>query len=138
MRSRQIRNVLLPAGTALAFLVIWQIGVQHLNVPSYLIPTPSAVIATLWYGLAGGSLWPDIGATTGAIVLGYLVGCALAFASAAIVSEFPLLDRAFYPLIVAFQSVPKVALAPVIVVWFGFDLGSKVVLIALICFSRAS
>ena len=81
-----------------------------------------------------GSLWPDIGATTGAIVLGYLVGCALAFASAAIVSEFPLLDRAFYPLIVAFQSVPKVALAPVIVVWFGFDLGSKVVLIALICF----
>ncbi len=107
---------------------------RFLSVPSYLIPTPLAVIAMLWTGLAGGNLWPDIGATVSAIVIGYVVGCALAFVAAAVVSEFPLLDRALYPLIVAFQSVPKVALAPVIVVWFGFDLGSKVVLIALICF----
>jgi NitT/TauT family transport system permease protein len=134
MRNRHVLNVLLPVGTAVLFLVIWQVGVRFLSVPSYLIPTPSSVIVTLWQSLIGGNLWGDIGATVSAIVLGYVVGCALAFVCAAAVSEFPLLDRAFYPLIVAFQSVPKVALAPVIVVWFGFDLASKVVLIALICF----
>lgn len=134
MRSARIGNVLLPAVTALAFLVVWQIGVRFLSVPSYLIPTPTAVVATLWQHLAGGDLWGDIGATMGAIVIGYAVGCVLALICAAVVSEFRVLDRALYPLIVAFQSVPKVALAPVIVVWFGFDLGSKVVLIALICF----
>lgn len=134
MRNRRIADVLLPAATAVLFLVVWQVGVRYLSVPSYLIPTPTAVVAMLWQGLAGGTLWPDIGATVGAIAIGYAVGCALAFVCAALVSEFALLDRAFYPLIVAFQSVPKVALAPVIVVWFGFDLASKVVLIALICF----
>jgi NitT/TauT family transport system permease protein len=134
MRNRRLNNVLLPALTALLFLVVWQVGVRWLTVPSYLIPTPSAVIVTLWNSLAGGFLWTDIWATLSAIIIGYVCGCAAAFVVAAFVSEFPLLDRAFYPLIVAFQSVPKVALAPVIVVWFGFDLASKVVLIALICF----
>jgi NitT/TauT family transport system permease protein len=134
MRNSRLGNVLLPALTALLFLVIWQVGVGWLTVPSYLIPTPLAVIATLFTALANGFLWNDIWATLEAILIGYACGCAAAFVTAAFVSEFPLLDRAFYPLIVAFQSVPKVALAPVIVVWFGFDLASKVVLIALICF----
>ena len=134
MRNQRLYNVLIPTVTAALFILIWQVGVRYLSVPSYLIPTPSAVIVMLWQGLIGGALWPDIGATISAIALGYIVGCALAFVCAGAVSEFPLLDRAFYPLIVAFQSVPKVALAPVIVVWFGFDLNSKIVLIALICF----
>lgn len=126
--------MLLPAATAALFILIWQVGVRYLSIPSYLIPTPWSVVLMLWQGLIGGELWPDIWATVAAIAIGYAVGCALAFVCAACVSEFPLVDRAFYPLIVAFQSVPKVALAPVIVVWFGFDLPSKVVLIALICF----
>ena len=134
MRNRALNSILLPAATAILFLVVWQVGVRFLSVPAYLIPTPLAVLGMLWTGLAGGNLWPDIGATVSAIAVGYVVGCALAFVAASVVGEFPLLDRALYPLIVAFQSVPKVALAPVIVVWFGFDLGSKVVLIALICF----
>jgi NitT/TauT family transport system permease protein len=50
------------------------------------------------------------------------------------VSEYILVERAFYPLIVAFQSMPKVALAPIIIVWFGFEIESKIVMVALICF----
>jgi NitT/TauT family transport system permease protein len=134
MRSGRLGNVLIPAVTALLFLVIWQIGVGWLTVPSYLIPTPWSVLVTLKNSFASGFIWGDIGATVSAILVGYAVGCAAAFVCAACVSEFSFLERAFYPLIVAFQSVPKVALAPVIVVWFGFDLASKVVLIALICF----
>jgi NitT/TauT family transport system permease protein len=134
MRNRRLSNVLLPAATALLFLVVWQFGIEGLRVSAYLIPTPWSVLVTLVNGLVSGFLWPHIWATVSAIVLGYAVGCIFAFVCAAAVSEFPLLDRAFYPLVVAFQSVPKVALAPVIVVWFGFDLPSKIVLIALICF----
>jgi NitT/TauT family transport system permease protein len=134
VRNSRLGDVLIPSVTALLFLVVWQVGVGLLTVPSYLIPTPLAVLSMLYTGLFNGFLWPHIGATVSAILLGYAVGCVLAFIAAAAVSEFSLLERAFYPLIVAFQSVPKVALAPVIVVWFGFDLASKVVLIALICF----
>jgi NitT/TauT family transport system permease protein len=134
MRNARLGNVLPPTVTALVFLAVWQIGVGFLNVPSYLIPTPWSVIVVLTQSLVSGFLWTDIWATVSAIIIGYAVGCTLAFLCAAAVSEFSLLERAFYPLIVAFQSVPKVALAPVIVVWFGFDLASKVVLICLICF----
>jgi NitT/TauT family transport system permease protein len=134
MRNKRLGNVLLPTVTALVFLAIWQVGVGFLSVPSYLIPTPWSVIVVLTQSLVSGFLWGDIWATVSAIIIGYAVGCTLAFLCAAAVSEFSLLERAFYPLIVAFQSVPKVALAPVIVVWFGFDLASKVVLICLICF----
>jgi NitT/TauT family transport system permease protein len=134
VRDRRLGNVLIPSFTALVFLIVWQLGVRWLTIPSYLIPTPLSVIEQLAGGLYSGFLFPHIWATVSAILIGYTVGVVLAFTAAAAVSEFSLLERAFYPLIVAFQSVPKVALAPVIVVWFGFDLGSKVVLIALICF----
>lgn len=129
-----VRRVLLPLGTAIVFLLLWQFGVTAFGVASYLIPTPVSVLASLWQGLVGGAFWPDIGATLLAILSGYVVGCASALVCAAFIGEFSMLEEALYPLIVAFQSVPKVALAPVVVVWFGFDLPSKVVLVALICF----
>lgn len=132
--SSSLRRIVLPLATAFVFLVLWQFGVAAFHVESYLIPTPIAVLLSLWHGLVGGALWPDIGATLLAILSGYAVGCISALLCAALIGEFHLLEEALYPLIVAFQSVPKVALAPVVVVWFGFDLPSKIVLVALICF----
>jgi NitT/TauT family transport system permease protein len=134
MREGRLGNILLPLGTTVLFLVIWHHGVSWFDVPSYLIPTPLSVLLALKRGLLDGVLWPHIWATTAALLIGYVVGCASAILLAVLVSESSFLERAFYPLIVAFQSVPKVALAPIIIVWFGFELESKVVMVALICF----
>jgi NitT/TauT family transport system permease protein len=134
MRDRRIASILLPLVTVAILLIVWQYATVWFDVPAYLVPTPLAVLGALRHGLIDGVLWPDVWATTIAVVIGYVAGCASALVLAALVSESWILDRAIYPLVIAFQSVPKVALAPLIIVWFGFDLGSKVVMIALICF----
>ena len=134
MRKGLIADIALPLAVTVLFVLAWQFGVVWFNVPAYLLPTPLAVLDALKAGLIEGALWPHIWATLSAVLFGYVVGCSAALLLATLVSEFRLLERAFYPLIVAFQSVPKVALAPLITVWFGFELESKVIMVALICF----
>ncbi len=134
MSDFRLRPILLPTIAVIVLLVLWQYGIQWLEVPAYLVPTPLAVLAALKRGLIDGVLWPDIAMTFSALMIGYIVGCTAALIVAGAVSEYAPIDETLYPLIVAFQSVPKVALAPVLTVWFGFDMASKVVMVALICF----
>jgi NitT/TauT family transport system permease protein len=125
-------------GISVAFLIstllLWDLSVRFFKVPAYLVPAPLSVGAALVDGLVNGTFYPHIAATLYAVVIGYLVGCFLAIVIGALLAEVPLIERALMPYIVALQSMPKVALAPLIIVWFGFGLSSKVVLVALICF----
>jgi len=99
------------------------------------VATPWAVAKALWFGYAeGGALWPHFFETGMETLLGFLLGSAIALIVGAAVAEFRTLERFIYPYVVALQSMPKVALAPLLIVWCGFGLLSKVVLVALICF----
>jgi NitT/TauT family transport system permease protein len=134
MFESRIVGILMPIVTAAVLVLAWEYGVRLFDVPSYLLPAPSAVLVSLEHGLIGRQLWPDIAATVTAFVTGYFAGCTAALVAATLISEFRPIERAFYPIVVALQSVPKVALAPIIIVWFGFELESKIVMVALICF----
>jgi NitT/TauT family transport system permease protein len=81
-----------------------------------------------------GTIVPHIISTASAMIFGFGIACILGVVAGSLVSEFPVIDRAIYPFIVAFQSMPKVALAPILLIWFGFGLTSKIALVALICF----
>lgn len=118
----------------IATLLLWDLSVRFFKVPAYLVPAPLAVGAALIDGLVHGTFYPHIAATLYAVVIGYLLGCFLAVVIGALLAEIPIIERALMPYIVALQSMPKVALAPLIIVWFGFGMSSKVVLVALICF----
>jgi NitT/TauT family transport system permease protein len=118
----------------LATLILWDASIRIFKVPPYLIPSPMSVGAALFDGLFNGTFYPHIVATLHAVVVGYLLGCCLAIFIGALLAEIPLIERALMPYIVALQSMPKVALAPLIIVWFGFGISSKIVLVALICF----
>lgn len=133
MRNR-FNEVGLSVAVFIVGVALWELAVLYFHVPPYILPQPLAVAQALWGGLVGGALWPHIAATSQAVVVGYLLGCSLAIVTGAILGESRLLERALTPYIVAFQSMPKVALAPLIIVWFGFGLSSKIVMVALICF----
>lgn len=132
--KQKLVNVALPLATVMLLLLLWKLSLEWFSVPTYLVPPPESVLVALRKGLIGGTLWPHIGATSLAVAIGYLLGCCLAFVCAAVMSESELVERATYPIIVGLQSIPKVALAPLLIVWFGFGLESKVVLVALMCF----
>jgi NitT/TauT family transport system permease protein len=123
-----------PLVTLLIILAAWSYATAPGGLPSYLLPPPAAVAQALWLGLASGEFWPHIAFTLSSTLIGYAIGSVLAVVVGVLVAESRLFERFVFPYIVAIQATPKVALAPLILVWFGFGLASKVVLVALICF----
>ncbi|MGE0340988.1 MAG: ABC transporter permease [Xanthobacteraceae bacterium] len=132
--KKRIGSMIVPTVAVITFFVLWHYAVTWFQVPSYLLPTPKTVIEAFVDGYSSGRYLPHLLATLTEMVLGYLIGCTIALIMGALVAEWNLLERIVYPFVVALQSVPKVALAPLLIVWFGFGLSSKVVLVALICF----
>ena len=130
-----LKNYAARACTFILVVLAWDQSVRWGLVSSNLLPPPWAVAKALWFGYVdGGALWPHFFETGVETLLGFLLGSAIALVVGAAVAEFRTLERFIYPYVVALQSMPKVALAPLLIVWCGFGLLSKVVLVALICF----
>lgn len=129
-----LKNILTPIVSLLAFIIFWIASISLFAIPNYILPTPLAVVHALRIGYVDGLYWPHLLATLHATVLGYLIGCSLAFLCGALVADSETFERFVYPYVVGLQSMPKVALAPLIIVWFGFGITSKIVMVALICF----
>jgi len=132
----------LVAGTALrrllpfALLVaLWWLLVWALGVPERLMPSPPEVAQRLYLGLvADGDMWTHVGATLRATLLGFAIGSLLAVAVGSLLAMSRTLELLCYPAVVLIQSVPKVAIAPLVLLWMGFELRSTATLVALICF----
>lgn len=130
----KLKAILIPTMSVVVFLFLWEYSTILFKVPEYLLPGPRAVAASAWTLYSTGAIFPHISMTLQAVLLGYLLGCFVALVIGSLVAEYDLLGRILMPFIVGFQSMPKVALAPLLLVWFGFDLTSKVILVGLICF----
>lgn len=117
-------------------LALWEGAVIGLNVPKYLLPAPSLVFSTLW--AKGPMLFSDLGVTAVESILGFALGSALAFAAGAALASSRFAERAFEPLLVALQAVPLVAVAPLLIIWLGSGLASKVVMAAMVAFFPAT
>lgn len=120
----------------LAFTVLctWEFLVAYLEVPAFILPGPTAVFKALWRGVSGGLYFQHAWVT----ILETLIGFSLAFAAALTLGTAIAVSRRveffLYPYIVMMQSMPKVAVAPLLVLWFGLGIASKIAAVALICF----
>ena len=112
----------------------WEIAARWLGLSALVLPPPSRVAQTLWRGLASGYLWPHLRATAVELLLGLVAGCTVGFGAGVLLAEVPALRRQLMPYVVVSQVVPKLALMPLFIVWFGFGLAPTVVITALICF----
>lgn len=129
------RDVAVTVAIFCAGVLIGELMVRALKIPTYIVPAPSAVAVALWHGFASGLYQPHLFHTLTETLLGFLLGSALGLVLGTAVALNRYVEYFFYPYIVMFQSVPKVALAPLIVVWFGLGLKSQVVNSALVaCF----
>lgn len=121
-----------PLASFGVLLALWQWGVRAAGVPEYILPVPSEFLAKLWAEhplIVGHTL-----ITAQEIVLGFLMAAAISIPLGFLIVSVRPIERAVYPLIVFFQLVPKIAIAPLFVVWFGFGLFPKVLLTFLLCF----
>ncbi len=136
---RRRPEILLSPIVLVLVLLGWEFSVRFFKVPSYLIPPVSDVFVGLYRGLDAGLLsragyWLHAGITLTEVLLGFVIGSGVGLVLGIAISQIRLLEATLQPYIVMFQSLPKVAVAPIIVMWFGYDLGSKVVIVCLLTF----
>jgi NitT/TauT family transport system permease protein len=129
---RWARDLAYPTLTLVVFVVGWQLAVVGLQIPRYLLPAPSLVAET--FGAKLPLLWEHTLATTAEVLAGFALSILIGVPIAILTVASPLFSRTIYPLIVASQAVPKMAIAPLLVVWFGFGTLPKVLVAFLIAF----
>jgi NitT/TauT family transport system permease protein len=132
MRRERALNILLPFIAVIAFLVLWSAGVRVFEIPDYLLPAPEDVIRRIardWYVLARNASYTVQSVLSG-FAAAVLVGVPLAFA--VVLSRS--VERVTMPFLVMSQTIPKVAIAPILVVWLGFGILPKIAIVFLIAF----
>ncbi|MGZ0187008.1 MAG: ABC transporter permease [Alphaproteobacteria bacterium] len=128
------RAHLMSLSLLVALLIAWEAIVSLTGVRALVVPAPSAVLETLWDGLTVGFLWPHIWVTATGTLAGFALGCIIGFACGLVLGEITFLRRLLWPYVLASQVVPKLALGPIFIIWFGFGLSSTIVITTLICF----
>jgi NitT/TauT family transport system permease protein len=126
-------HILVPASVVLVF-TLWEFLTRYYEVPQYLVPAPTAVLRSL-ANMWGNGLLQQHGSITLLEALGgFLIAFSAAMLFGVLIAESRLFERVVYPYLAAMQSMPKVALAPLIMIWFGMGIESKIVLSALLAF----
>lgn len=125
-------RIVLPTLTFVALIGLWWLATIVFGWPSYIVPTPLEVaeeIVDRWSFLMS-NFWT----TLGEALLGFGLAIAIAVPFAVAITYSRVLELTIYPALVALNAVPKIAIAPLLVIWMGFGLGPKIVMVILICF----
>jgi NitT/TauT family transport system permease protein len=133
MRPRHVlAETAVPIGTVLGVLLAWEAATRAFRIPNFIMPAPSAILGEGWawrYRFVGHT-WVTLYETLGGFALSMVVGVPLAV----LIVYSPALRRALYPLIVIMQSVPKIAIAPVLLLMLGHGEFPKVIVAFLVAF----
>jgi NitT/TauT family transport system permease protein len=123
----------LPLGFFISLIILWEIVTILGNVPPYIVPAPSDIFQAVQRNIARGVYPPHLWATMQSVFIGYATGVLAGIVLGTLFAEVRLFERLVFPLIVALQSMPKIALAPLFVMWFGYGFTSKVITVTLMC-----
>ena len=118
----------------IVFVLAWEGIVRAWQVPEFLVPAPSAVGRALAAGFASRLYLDHFNVTLYESLVGFLIAAAAGIACGTVIAQFRVVEQTLYPYLVALQTLPKIAIAPLLIVWLGFGITSKVVIAALVAF----
>lgn len=135
-RARLVSHAAVAAGRALlivAILGLWGFAAGRW-IDAESISDPLSVLAALWSLIRTGQLWPQLGQTVAEVVAGYAAGAVAAIVLAFAFASVPAAERVLRPFLLTIYSIPKIALAPLMVMWFGLGIAPKIILAATFVF----
>ncbi len=136
LRRQGVRTALAryapPAALVLAVLVLWQIATVIWQIQPWLLPAPAAIARAGWEARA--ILAPHIWQTAQETLWGFAVALAVGLTLGVIIDRSTLARDALYPILVVSQTIPTIAIAPLLVIWFGYGIWPKIIVVGLICF----
>jgi NitT/TauT family transport system permease protein len=120
-------------------LTVWHLLTVYFDIPEFVLPSPAKVWASLVGGLNKGLMdpsgyWYHAGVTALEALLGFLFGSGAGIIIGMSVAHFRIVERVLYPYVIFLQSLPKIAVAPLFVIWFGFGIEPKIVITTIITF----
>ena len=131
--AKRMSDIAVPLLFGIAIIVLWEGIVRGFSVPQILLPAPSAIFMRLISSLP--TLWADFRQTfIKSVLTGYVLGCGLGFAVAILIDRSPFLQRGLLPIGNFVSALPVVGIAPIMVMWFGFDWQSKVAVVVIMTF----
>jgi NitT/TauT family transport system permease protein len=130
--ARAVMEVIGPLLTIIVLVIVWEVGASYMEIPTWLLPTPSAIGYAFWDWRS--ELWGHTLVTLYETLVGFALSIAVAIPLAALVVYSPFLRRTIYPILLMLQSVPKVAIAPLLALWIGFGVLPKILIVFLVCF----
>jgi len=132
--SGEMPQWLVVSLTTAVLLILWEASIRLFDVPQFIVPAPSNVIRRIWDDLATGVILPHFWITFVEVVVGFAAAAVLGIALGTGIALIRFLDRTLYPFVLALQTIPKVAVAPLLIIWFGYGIQSKIVTAALLAF----
>lgn len=121
-----------PVSVLILLFILWEAAAVYFEVPGWLLPAPSAIMTE---AIQGWTLYSGHLLSTGKLILtGFSIGAGIGIAVAVALHLVPFLRQAFYPLLIISQNIPTIVLAPLLVIWFGFGMLPKIIVIILVCF----
>lgn len=132
--SDRLATFVPPLISGFVLLAVWQWLSKSGTVNEIILPAPTDIASALGRIVQESFFWEATWVTAQEALIGFVIGVAAAWILGTLIGLFRFFSLAFYPLIVVFQIMPRVALAPVFLTWFGFGITSKIVMAATICF----
>ncbi|MED3551663.1 ABC transporter permease [Cytobacillus praedii] len=121
-----------PALVLLLLFIIWEVAVKLADIPAWLLPPPTDILKEAIDGW--GNFHEHLQSTIKLSLLGFVIGSSVGLLTAIILHLIPMVRESIYPLLILSQNVPIIVLAPLLVIWFGFGLMPKIIVITLVCF----
>lgn len=128
----KIKNSLYPILTFLILLIIWQLVVVVKDIPQYILPAPSDIIGVFYTDYL--NLYINAVTTLNEAIIGFIVAIILALTMGILMDFIPIFKKCVYPIMVVSQTIPTIAIAPLLIIWFGFDILPKVIMVTMTCF----
>ncbi len=131
-KYQSITNKIYPAALICAIIIIWHIATQTGWIPEFMLPSPISVVEAFVKGFP--VLMEHSAITLSEAFIGLGISIVLGFIIALLMDRFNVLYKMLHPVLVVTQTIPTVAIAPLLVLWFGYNMEPKIVLIVMVCF----
>jgi ABC-type nitrate/sulfonate/bicarbonate transport system permease component len=123
---------LYPVVTVITLVLIWELVVRVFSVPAYILPAPSRIVRVFISDFP--LIMKHAGTTAFESFFGFFFSLVIALIISIIIDNSALIKKAFYPLLIISQTIPLMAIAPIMIIWFGFGILPKILIIILMCF----
>lgn len=131
-RSRNTVDFIAPTLFIIILLAVWELLVQDLSIPEWILPGPIRILKTFWE--TAPLMLRHAQITMVECLIGFMAAIIFSFIIAFIMDEIPLIRKSVYPLIITSQTVPIISVAPLFIIWFGYGILPKIMVVALVCF----